>query len=79
MDAQAKSTASSNDFDLRLRRERDLRDKMIEEKERQSLRIDQLEKRLKDIQNDNDALHLTLSQKEDTILSLTVRLNDGLE
>ena len=72
IDVQAKGAAASNDFELRLKREKDLRERIIAEKERQSAKIEQLERRLKEIQNDNDTLHLSLSSKEDNLLSLSV-------
>ena len=73
IDVQTKSAAACNDFELRLRREKDLREKILGEKEKQATRIEQLERRLKEIQNDNDTLHLSLSSKEDNLLSLSVR------
>ncbi len=60
-EASRKATANTNDYDLRLKREREMREQVLAEKERMGARLENTDRALKEAQTTIDRQNLALA------------------
>ena len=69
---QKLATSTANDYELRLKRERDLRSKVLAEKESLAQSLEDANQRIRELQTENEKLKLGIVQKEESVMTVLV-------